>query len=100
MWYATHVVPDSSFNRQGHTWAWDNCHQPYPTQSQIVDPALKGQHHLEKFWDVFLTGAMWGAQEIWRRLPNIEMLVFQESLIKRGLQEHPYKEDHMPTCVP
>ena len=43
---------------------------------------------------------IWGAQEVWRRrLPNIEMLVFQESLIKRGLQEHPDKEDHMPTCV-
>jgi len=27
------------------------------------------------------------------------MSMFQESLIRRGLQEHPYKEDHMPMCV-
>jgi len=52
------------------------------------------------FRDVFLTDVIWGTQEIWRRrLPNIEMSIFQESLIRRGLQEHPDKEDHMPTCM-
>jgi len=84
----------------GHTWSQDNHQKTYPTQSQIVDRALKGQHHLEKFRDVFFMDAIWGVQEIWRRrLPSIKMSMFQESLIRRGLQEHPDKEDHMPTCV-
>jgi len=75
------LVPASAFNRQGHTWSRDNHQKTYPTQSQIVDRALKGQHHLEKFQDAFFMDAIWGAQEIWRRLPSIEMSVFQESLI-------------------
>ena len=34
---------------------------------------------------------------MWRkRLPLIEMMVFQESLIARGLKEFPDKEDQMP----
>ena len=43
---------------------------------------------------------IWAAQETWRRrLPLIEMTVFQEALISRGLKEYPDKEDKMPTCV-
>ena len=34
---------------------------------------------------------------MWRkRLPSIEMTVFQESLIARGLKEFPDEEDQMP----
>jgi len=36
-------------------------------------------------------------QTMWRkRLPSIEMTVFQESLIARGLKEFPDEEDQMP----
>jgi len=44
---------------------------------------------------MFFMDAIWGAQEI----ADINMLVFQTALIKRGLQEHPNEEDHMPVCV-
>ena len=33
------------------------------------------------------------------RLPAIEMLVFQEELIARGLKEHADEEDTMPVSV-
>jgi len=43
---------------------------------------------------------IWGAQETWRkRLLSIELTVFQEALVSRGLKEHPNEEDQMPTCV-
>jgi len=51
-------VPASAFNRQGHTWLRDNRQKAYPTQSQIVNCASKGQHHLEKFRDVFFMDAI------------------------------------------
>jgi len=43
---------------------------------------------------------IWGAAEMWReRLPAIEMSVFQEELIARGLKEHPDEEDTMPSSI-
>jgi len=43
---------------------------------------------------------IWGAAETWRsRLPGIEMTVFQEALIARGLKEHADEEDAMPASV-
>jgi len=43
---------------------------------------------------------IWVLQETWRnRISSIEMLVFQEALILRGLKEHPDEEDDMLTCV-
>ena len=47
-------VRQSTYNRQGHMLARDNYHQPYPSQSQIKDHAVKSQHHLEKYQDVFI----------------------------------------------
>jgi len=48
-----------------------------------------GRHLEARRINVFLMDAIWGVQEVWRRrLPSIEMSVFQESLIGRGLQEH------------
>jgi len=35
----------------------------------------------------------------WERLPAIEMLVFQEELIARGLKEHANEADAMPASV-
>ena len=43
---------------------------------------------------------IWGAAETWWVcLPSIEMLVFQEALIARGLKEHANEEDAMPASV-
>jgi len=73
---------------------------PYPTESTIRDRARKAQHRLERYRDVFFMDHIWGAAETWReRLPAIEMLVFQEELIARGLKEHPDEEDAMLSSV-
>ena len=43
---------------------------------------------------------IWGAKAIWREwIKNVEMTVFQESLIQRGLREIPEAEDKMLGCV-
>jgi len=43
---------------------------------------------------------IWGATETWREcLPAIEMSVFQEELIARGLKEHANEADAMPVSV-
>jgi len=43
---------------------------------------------------------IWGAAETWReRLPAIEMSVFQEELIARGLKEHADEVDAMLASV-
>jgi len=43
---------------------------------------------------------IWGAAETWReRLPAVEMSVFQEELIARGLKEHADEADAMPASV-
>jgi len=61
---------------------------------------VKSQHHSEKYWDVFMMDHIWAVQETWKnRLLLIEMTVFQEALISRGLKEHPNEEEAMPTCV-
>jgi len=45
-------------------------------------------------------GHIWGAAKTWQeRLPAIEMSVFQEELIARGLKEHADEEDVMPVSV-
>jgi len=64
---------------------------------QIVARAEKNEHQLKKFRDLFAQDMVWAAQMMWRkRLPLIEMTVFQESFIARGLKEFPNKEDQMP----
>jgi len=94
------LVRESAYNRQGHMLARDNHHQPYPSQCRIMDCVAKNQHHLEKYWDVFMMDHIWVVQATWRkRLPSIEMTVFQEALISRGLKEHPEGGDLMLTCV-
>jgi len=35
----------------------------------------------------------------WERLPSVEMSVFQEELIARGLKEHADEVDEMPASV-
>ena len=61
---------------------------------------LRRRHRLEKYQDVFFMDHIWAAKETWRgRLLAIEMLVFQEVLIVRGLKEHLDEEDQMLTCV-
>ena len=73
---------------------------PYPTEGTIRDRARKAQHRLERYQDVFLMDHIWAAAETWRqRLPAIEMTVFQEALIARGLKEHADEEDAMPASV-
>ena len=73
---------------------------PYPTESMIRDRAQKVQHCLERYRDVFFMDHIWGAAETWQeRLSAIEMLVFQEELIVRGLKEHADEEDAMPSSV-
>jgi len=63
---------------------------------QIVACAEKNNHWLEKFQDLFAQGTVWVVQTMWReRLLLIEMMVFQESLIARGLKEFPDEEDQM-----
>jgi len=43
---------------------------------------------------------IWGAAETWQEcLPAIEMSVFQEELIARGLKEHADEADAMPASV-
>jgi len=50
--------------------------------------------------DVFFMDHIWGAAEMWRTcLLGIEMLVFQEALIARGLKEHANEEDAMPVSI-
>jgi len=73
---------------------------PYPTESTIRDRAQKAQHRLEQYRDVVFMDHIWGAAETWReRLPNIEMPVFQEELIARGLKEHVDEEDAILASV-
>jgi len=73
---------------------------PYPMESTIRDRAWKAQHRLEWYRDVFFMHHIWGAAETWREhLPNIEMSVFQEELITRGLKEHADEEDTMPASI-
>jgi len=68
--------------------------------TQIVARAEVNNHWLEKFRDVFAQDMIWAAQTMWRkRLPSIEMTVFQESLIARGLKEFPDEEDQMPRVL-
>jgi len=65
--------------------------------TQVVARAEVNDHRLEKFRDVFAQDMIWAAQTMWRkRLPSIEMMVFQESLISRGLKEFPDEDDQMP----
>jgi len=69
-------------------------------ESTIWDRARKAQHCLEWYRDVFFMDHIWGAAETWREyLLAIEMLVFQEELIARGLKEHADEEDMMPASV-
>jgi len=43
---------------------------------------------------------IWGAAKTWQeRLPAVEMSVFQEELIARGLKEHADKADAMQVSV-
>jgi len=73
---------------------------PYPTESTIRDCARKVQHCLERYRDVFFMDHIWGTAETWWEcLSNIEMLVFQEELIARGLKEHTDEEDAMSVSV-
>jgi len=66
----------------------------------IRDRARKLNHCLERYRDVFFMDHIWGAAETWReRLPAIEMSVFQEELIARGLKEHADEADAMPASV-
>jgi len=66
----------------------------------IRDRTRKAQHRLERYRDVFFMDHIWGAAETWwERLPAIEMSVFQEELIARGLKEHADEEDAMPSSV-
>jgi len=65
--------------------------------TQVVARAEANDHQLEKFRDVFAQDMIWAAQTMGRkRLPSIEMMIFQESLIARGLKEFPDEEDQMP----
>ena len=64
---------------------------------QVVAHAEVNDHQLEKFRDLFVQDMVWAAQSMWRkRLPSIEMTVFRESLIARGLKEFPNDKDQMP----
>jgi len=73
---------------------------PYPTESTIRDRARKPNHRLERYQAVFFMDHIWGAAETWReRLPAVEMSVFQEELIARGLKEHADEADAMPASV-
>jgi len=94
------IVLPSTYNQQGHVRARTNRMDPYPTEATIRDHARKAQHRLERYRDVFFMDYIWGAAETWReRLPNIEMSVFQEELIARGLKERTNEEDAMPASV-
>ena len=94
------VVRSSTFNQQGHTKAWSNQMYPYPTEGTIRDRARKAQHRLERYQDVFFMDHIWATAETWRsRLPGVEMTVFQEVLITRGLKEHTNEEDAMLASV-
>jgi len=69
-------------------------------ESTIRDRARKLNHRLEWYWDVFFMDHIWGAAETWREcLPAVEMSVFQEELVARGLKEHADEEDAMPASV-
>jgi len=73
---------------------------PYPMESTIRDRARKAQHRCERYRDVFFMDHIWGAAETWQEhLPSIEMSVFQEELIARGLKEHANEEDAMSVSV-
>jgi len=73
---------------------------PYLTESTIQDRTRKAQHRLEQYRDVFFMDHIWAAAETWQEcLPSIEMSVFQEVLIARGLKEHADKEDTMPSSM-
>jgi len=64
--------------------------------TQVVAHAEVNDHRLEKFQDMFAQDMIWAVQTMWRkRLPSIEMMVFQEFLIARGLKELPDEEDQM-----
>jgi len=69
---------------------------PYLMEGTIRDRATKKPHRVELYWDVFFMDHIWAARETWsERLESIEMTVFQNVLIKRGLKEHPDEEDEM-----
>ena len=55
---------------------------------------------MEQYRDMFFMDHIWGAAEMWwERLPAVEMSVFQEELIARGLKEHANKADVMLASV-
>ena len=86
--------------QQGHVHAQTNRMDPYPTDSTIRDRVWKVQHYLEQYRDVFFMDHIWGAAEtLWECLSGIEMSVFQEELIARGLKEHANEEDTMPVSI-
>jgi len=94
------IVWPSTFNQQGHTKAQSNRMDPYPSEGVIRDHTCKAQHRLERYQDVFFMDHIWGTAETWQsHLPGIEMTVFQEALIARGLKEHADEEDAMPASV-
>jgi len=96
----TWIVPPSTYNQQKHVCARSNRMDPYPTESTIRDRAWKPNHCLEQYQDVFFMDHIWGAVKTWReRLPAVEMSVFQEELIARGLKEHADEEDAMPVSI-
>jgi len=69
-------------------------------ESTIRDRAQKPNHRLEQYRDVFFMDHIWGATETWREcLPAVEMSVFQEELIARGLKEHADEVDTMPASI-
>ena len=96
----TTPVPPRPLSQQKHVRARSNRMDPYPTESTIRDRARKPNHCLERYREVFFMDHIWGAAETWReRLPAVEMSVFQEELIARGLKEHADKVEAMPASV-
>jgi len=90
----------STYNQQKHVRARSNRMGSYPTESTIRDRARKPNHPLEWYQDVFFMDHIWGAAKTWwERLPAVEMSVFQEELIARGLKEHADEVDVMPASI-
>jgi len=57
-------------------------------------------HHNEKFWDLFMKDQIWAAHEIWSLwVRQVEMTVFQESMLEQGLVEYCMTEDAAPDSV-
>ena len=66
----------------------------------MVHRAGVNQHHLEKFRDLYVADQVFGAKKIWqRRVKDLEMTVFQESLISRGLMERHDEEARVSSDV-